>query len=137
MGKQKIDQKRFDAVKIMLESGATVPEVERYMGISSWSITRIKKAASFTEYKNMLAAIALEQQERKKARKAVEPEKPTSAHEEPEKEQKPPVAIGSMKENYQLSRLFDEQKKTNELLTSISAKLAYIVEELSGVPAAK
>ena len=139
MYKTKIDQKRFDAVKIMIDSGAVSSEIEKYMGISAWSVTAIKKAATYDEYKNMLAAIALERKKKKESKKA-EDSKHVSIQEhhpndhEPKKE---PTSINVMKENYQLSRLYDEQRKTNELLTSISSKLAFIVEELAGVPAAK
>ena len=128
MGKQKIDQKRFDAVKIMLESGATCPEIVKFMGISTWSIDKIKKSETFEEYKNILAAIALNN--KKKSEKTVTEK---SADVTPPVESEQPKIV-EHRQNVTVQTTFYVSQKLDkicELLTAVSNKLAFVVDELT------
>lgn len=134
MGAAKIDQKRFDAIKIMLESDATIPEVVKFMGVSSWTVSRIKKADTFEEYKNMLAAIALEQRKKKanKPARTSDKEEPAEHAEDCPAPVQPQVVEHrqsvTVQTTYYVSQKLD---KMCELLTHISAKLAFVVDELT------
>jgi len=131
MGKQKIDQKRFDAVKIMLESGATGPEIVKYMGISTWSVDKIKKAETFQEYKDILAAIALNQ--KKKNEKAVT-EKSENVENDNAAHLAQQTQIVEHRQNVTVQTTYYVSQKLDkicELLTAVSSKLAFVVDELT------
>jgi len=115
-----VDRKKFDAVKIMLNGGATYEEVSDYLSISTSTVQRIKKAESYDEYKNMNAAIALaKRNERKNEEKKEDPK--------PQEPATPPLSTVF----YQSNRMWELLKEQNEHLKAISNKLAFIVDELT------
>lgn len=123
-----INGRMFDAVKLMIECGSEPREVADFMKISLATVNRIIKAQDFTEYRNMVAYLAING---KKARE----KKPA----QPETEIKPDPILSDMKQqggtisaNYQINRMYDLLKKQVEMLTLISNKLAFIVCELGG-----
>ena len=132
MSNKVVDKRRFDAIKIMIESGAKNEEIEKFMNVSTWVICKVKKSETYEEYRNIIAAINL----KKKQKKEREEEKTVSEKDtrKPEPEQKM-TGADIMSSTYKMTQLIDAVKKQTEVLTLISNKLAYIVEELAGVPA--
>lgn len=110
-----IDAKLFGCVKVMLKGGAKYSEIEEYLGVSKATIGRIVGAENYEQYKLMLAA--------KFGYKKKEPEQESTQQ---VVEHRQTVTIQAT--HY----MMEEMKKTNELLTLISNKLAFIVEELTG-----
>ena len=106
-----VDEKLFKAVKIMIAGGATVAEIKDYFNISDATVYRIRTSETHDEYKNMVAAIALDMKNKQK--------------DKPEEQPKQTVIVQA---TWQMTQ---EMQKTNELLTLISNKLAYIVEQLT------
>lgn len=133
--KTTVTTKVFDAVKLLLESGAKYEEVSKFFNISHSTIGRINKAQDFAEYKHMTsAAVWMAKRDANKAKR--EAEKPK----EQEKPQEKPEPIltdlrmqgGTISANYQINRMYELLKKQTETLTLISNKLAFIVCELGG-----
>ena len=124
-----VDKRMFDCVKQLLKAGSTWPEIEDYLGLGSSCIARIARAENWQDYTDQLAAIALKQRE-KKAKKAAE-EKKAEQVKQPEEnagnqvvEHRQSVTVQT---TYYVSQKLDAM---TELLKGISAKLAFIVEEL-------
>ena len=109
MSYQKVTSEVFNMVKIMLKGGATIAQISEICHISNWSINYIKKAESLEDYFRI---------SKRQSRKAEEPENATADRQ----------TIVVQASHYML----EEQKRTNELLTAISNKLAFIVTELTG-----
>lgn len=115
----KVTESIFNAVKTLLKGGATVKECAGYMGLSAGTINVIKASETFEEYKSNMFL------------------RSRACHGEKKQEQKPeqkpePVQTVGHKVVVQASHfMLEEQKKTNELLTLISNKLAFIVDELT------
>lgn len=112
----KITENIFRAVKIILNDGRGTAEAAEIMGISRNSVLRIAKADNYVEYVNNTYIDGLKQK----------PEGKPETEKTPETGGKTIVVQAS---HYML----EEQKRTNELLSSISKKLAFIVEELGCV----
>lgn len=110
---KKIDEKMFYAVKALLEAGSTIPETAKYLKLGEATVGRIKAAESLQDYQQTLAAIALANKARKTAEKAPEQAKPQ--------------VVYHQTDNYTVQLL----KEQNELLKLISAKLVFIVEQLT------
>lgn len=124
--KAKVDENKFRAVKILLEGGATWEEAAKFMNLSVATIGRIAQSESLQEYKSLTALRNMQYRESAK-KKQTETKK-----EEPKTE--PVKVVHEQHVTVQASHfMLEEQKKTNELLTIISKKLAFIVDELCGV----
>ena len=130
---KKITKGVFDAVKILLQGGASVKEISKYLGISDSTIYVIRDSEKYEEYEQFVAekcakrnaARAIKRREEKAAQPV---EQPDIKQEEHVKESKSPSAFASV---YQVNRLIEEMTKQNEHLKNISNKLAYIVEQLA------
>lgn len=109
----KIDLNMFNAVKVLLNGGATQREAAEYMKISPNTVYRIAKSESFDEYRNEVY---------------VQGKKTYPKNETSETVKRPEEKCSS---SYQLNRIYDALKQQNELLALISNKLAYVVEQLS------
>lgn len=143
MEKQKkapnVDQKMFDCVKILLQSKTPRAEIEKYTGLGHTAIYRISVSETFQDYKNLLAAIALEYRE-KKAKKAAEKaaaeKKPEPVPEpEPEKPAEQPTQVIEHRQTVTVQATYYVSQKLDamtELLKTISAKLACIIDDLYG-----
>lgn len=143
MEKQKkapnVDQKMFDCVKILLQSGATRAEIEKYTGLGHTAIYRISVSETFQDYRNLLAAIALEyrqKKEKKAAEKAAAEKKPEPAPApEPEKPAEQPAQVVEHRQTVTVQATYYVSQKLDamtELLKTISAKLACIIDDLYG-----
>lgn len=113
-----IDEKKFNCVKIMLKAKTPYKEIGEYLGVSPATIGRITGAESFQEYKQMLQAQKTQKKKTEQMEMQLKPEQPA--------EHKQTIIVQAS--HY----MMEEQKKTNELLTLLNAKLAFIVEELAG-----
>ena len=123
----RITENIYNAVKLILRGGAKMTEAATAMGISVNSVHRINKANTYDEYVNMAymngSARYREQEKEEQAKKQPQ----DSAREK--SEAKTVVTVP-----WQVTQ---EMRKTNELLESISRKLAFIVDELTGTPGSK
>lgn len=134
-----IDEKKFKAVKMLLKSGTEWKEVADYLDIGVSTVGRINAAETFEEYKNMLAAMAMR---RKTPAPAPAPEPvPAPA---PVVQIQPAPQIqdekypgGTISANYRINKMYEMMKEQTEYLKLISNKLAFIVDELTGVKPAK
>ena len=134
----KITESLFIAIKSLITAGASYAEIKRYYGVSTHVCTWIKQAENYEEYKQITAAVHAKQVEKRKAKATAAPvtapvtEAPVK---EPEKVTEEPVKqIVEHRQSVTIQAthfMMQELQKTNELLTGISAKLAYIVEQLS------
>lgn len=139
-----VDQKMFDCVKILLQSGATYNEIKKYTGLCNDAIARIKSAENWTEYQNIMADMrakwkqkyarkaAAQEAEAKKAAKEKEPE--------PEPELKPVQQTVEHRQNVTIQTTYYVSQKLDaiqELLKALNAKLAFVVDELVGIPVKK
>jgi hypothetical protein len=128
----KLTEGQFKAIKTLLRGGATQKEAAEYMQVSPTTAFLVSKAETFEEYQHIKAERHLEHK-RVAAIKAKEAEK-TAAQETPTQ----PAAPQVVKEVHQTVTIqathymMQEMQKTNELLKTISAKLAFIVDELCG-----
>jgi len=118
---KKIDQSKFKAIKILLNGGATIREAAEYMQVSSATISYIRNAETYEEYKNTIAAKS--RANRKAAQKPQETKPQTTAT---------PVMNPTVIRVEATHYMMEEMRKTNELLKTISAKLAFVVDELCG-----
>jgi hypothetical protein len=124
----KVTETMFNAVKLMLRGGATLKECSEYMGISTGTVQVIKVSETFEEYKNNMFL-------RSRKSKGKWPEKkPEEKEKAPAPEQPAQVVEHRQTVTIQATHfMMEELRKTNELLTLISNKLAFVVDELTGV----
>lgn len=122
----------FACIKRLLESGASKREISDYLQVGSNTISRVRDAETYEEYKVITY-------ERTKAAKAAKAEKVKDKSKGNSADEKPaaaesPVQVVEHRQSVTIQAthyMMEELKKTNELLTAISAKLAYVVEQLS------
>lgn len=110
MESKKITKGVFDAGKILIQNGATNAEIAKYLKVSVTVVTMFRQAETYEEYQNIM----------------YEYSKGKVKEKEPE----------TMRQSVTIQATHYMQKeleKTNELLTLISNKLAFIVDELCGV----
>ena len=125
--------KTFNAVKILLEGGASIKEAADFMGISEMSAKRIKASKDFDEYKSRSSGsyyIAKRKAMEKAEKEKKQEEKPAKVVEEyvilPDNK----MPGGTITASYQLNRLYEQMKSLNDTMTLISNKLTAIVDEL-------
>lgn len=135
-GRSKVTQGIFDAVKICLKSGNSVAETARFMKLSQDVVRMMRDAETLDEYRAIMAAKSLHNKQNRQiaAIKAKQAEKPA----QPVQQVMPLTEVpNELRYNVQVqaTRYMEEQiRKQTELLTIISNKLAYIVDELTGTP---
>lgn len=132
----KVTKEKYDVIKILLKGGATVQEAADFVKLSSATIYTVRMSDSFEEYEQVAAQKALDRKRRMAAMKAKETEKKEDPKPEVKPEVKPeepkpanPTVVKIEATHY----MMQEMQRTNELLKGISAKLAFIVDELTGV----
>lgn len=132
---KKIDGNKFKAIKILLNGGSTTKEAAGAMQVSATTISYIRNAETYEEYKNTVAARS--RNKRNAAIKAqgkphgVDPGKAVPQAQEVRQE----IQVQEVRQvvTVQATRFMEEQmKRQTELLTVISQKLAAIIDDLYG-----
>ena len=126
--KVKVDERLWWAVKTLLKGGSSIKDAAEYFMLSVNTVSRINASENYQDYKQMIAACHA--QYRKPKNKM--PEKPD---EEP-KEEEPKQQVIEHRQSVTIQAthyMMTEMQKTNDLLKMISAKLAFIVDELCDV----
>lgn len=114
----KLTESKYNAIKLLLKGGASQQEAAEFMQVSINTAYWVNKSESFEDYQQLQAERVLS---RKKTAKPIVND---------DKQKKPvlnPTTVKIEATHYMMVEL----QKTNELLTAISAKLAYIVDELT------
>lgn len=106
-----ITKEEFDRIKTLLTSGVPAKMVSDLFKRGEFTISIINQSVDFAAY-----------QKRRKAYNTKKSEKPQTVAAEPT-----PQTVKVVAERF----LIEEVKKQTELLTTISAKLAFIVDELT------
>ena len=148
----KVTESVFNAIRTLLKGGANLEECSEYMKVSTSTVSLIKKSETYEEYKSncyltsaayrkrMAAMKAKEEQEKKKLieenkKKAEKIAKEVGAVPASEMvKQNQPVQVVEHRQTIQITAthyMMEELKKANELLTLISNKLAFVVDELT------
>ena len=123
----KVTPQIFDTVKTLLNSGVPGVEICDMLKLSHSVVYRIKGSNDIQAYKRKTLEYSNARSSVKKKRK------------EAKKEELPPEPAPQVVEHRQTVTIqathymMEEMRKTNELLATISNKLAYIVDDLYGV----
>ena len=143
----KMTEAKYNAIKLILQGGASYAEAAKYMQVSEVTVGRIKGSESFAEYSNMMAAQTLEWKKRRAAERAAK------AAEKPQEKPHgvdPGKVVPQVQEvrqavqaqeithtvQVQATRFMEEQmRQQTELLKQISNKLAVIIDDLYGTGA--
>lgn len=122
--RKKITKEIYTAVKFMLKGNASTRETAESLGISINSVNRIRNSEAYNEYieNARYGGSARYRKDVKNKLKEAETAKPVEDLKQPG---------GTLSGNYQINRIFEQQKQTNDLLKLISDKLAYIVQQLT------
>ena len=119
----KLTEGQFKAIKTLLRGGASQKEAAEYMQLSAPTVCKVAKAETFEEYQQMIT-------EGHSAKET----KGTAAQATPAQPAAPQVVEYRQNVTIQATHyMMQKMQKTNELLTLISRKLAFIVDELCGV----
>ena len=124
----KIDAKKFRAIKLLLDAGSTYREAAEYMEISLSTVGRIAATDTYEEYKQLTRSSYYA------IKKAAEAKKKPEKAEKPEPEQGIKTTGGTLSNSYQINRMYEMMKQMTETMVLISNKLAFIVDDLCGVP---
>lgn len=125
--RKRITENIYNAVKMILKGGATAQETAKAMGISTNSVYRINKCGTYEEYVNLAHMNgSARYREGTKQETEQKTEQKAEAIAEPVKQQG-----GTLSAGYQLNRIYDALKEQNEILRSLSNKVAFIVDELT------
>lgn len=120
----KVTPQIFDTVKTLLNSGVSVSNICDMLKISNGAVYTIKQCDNLQGYKQYIKDVRARSAEKKKKE---------TKKEEPAPEPAPQVVEHRQTVTIQATHyMMEELKKTNELLTVISRKLAYIVDDLYG-----
>lgn len=124
----------FSAARLLLQNGLSADKCAKAMNIGIATVYRIKASGTYEEYKDKANAYYFRHKKQKSETKASE----AIAEERPEAkpEEKPGVVTGVVEHRQTVivqatSYMMEEMKRQTELLKVISAKLLWIVEQLS------
>lgn len=136
-----VDKKLYDMVKILLSGGAKYKEIHDYTGLGDSTICRIKNSENYTDYQDQLVAMKMAWKKNYAKKKGAEEATATKAEQQknqPEPKQEPQTIEHrqnvTVQTTYYVSQKLDA---ITELLKGISAKLAFVVDELTGIPQKK
>lgn len=127
----KVTEQVFDAVKFMVKGGASISKISSAMGLSTVTISYIKRANTYEEYRKVLHVVNEKKKERKAGKKTgnatpmIKPEE-KRAEEKVEIPQVVDYRITLVANQYMAEQL----AKQTELLTLINNKLTLIAEDL-------
>lgn len=143
----KMTETKYNAIKLILEGGASYAEAAKYMQVSEATVGRVKSSESFEEYNAMMAAQTLAWKKQRAAIRAKEKAAAEQAAKAAEKPQDAPAAVPQVAPQItpavpqevkhtvqvQATRFMEEQmRKQTELLTIICNKLGAIIDDLYG-----
>jgi hypothetical protein len=137
---------KYDAIRIMLQSGADLEEAAKTMEVTVSTAKAVKSTNSYEDCLQQIRAnvyLARDAYWRKKKEKAAKAAAKTAAKAEPKETQTPapqaPAPRVAPRETILPTvtlvanhYLMEEIRKQTELLRTISAKVGWLVEELSG-----
>ncbi len=126
----KITEKTYKAIRILIESKTPYKEIADYMNVSVASVQRVATSETYEEYKAQLGGYYY-----KKKAEAAKAEAMKKAEKKEYPKDEPPVQVVEHRQNVTIQAthyMMTEMQKTNELLTLISNKLAFIIDELTG-----
>lgn len=143
-GKTQITKAIFDAVKLLTKGGATIAECSEYLKIGQSTVSRIRQAESYEDYKSAAKAafygykkdkINKEAQEKLEAEQRKQEELKKQEDEELKKRlaASPVKPVQPVVQTVQVQAthyMMEELRKMNQALTLISNKLTFIVEQL-------
>lgn len=123
-------------MKLLLASGGDLKEVADYLKIGYSTIKIINRSETYEDYRHTIMAMGAKQTEKRRAERAKESItmiKPVAEQEtKPEPKEEPKQVIYTATANaYQTNRMIDLMKQQLEMLTLISNKVAFIVDELT------
>lgn len=116
--KPSLTAKKYNAIKIMLNAQTPVSEISEYMEVSDSVIYRVKNTQNFEEYQNNRRTAAIFANSKNAA---ADPQQVEHIHHHEQ-------SVTIIANHY----MAEELRKQSELLTIISNKLAFIVDELCG-----
>ena len=141
-----IDKKMFDCIKILLDGKASYTEIQDFTNVGRTTVSRIAHSESWEDYEQQMAAMRAAWHCRVAEKKAAEQAAADRAREEKEKAAKaaaeavkalvpaaPLLQQTKADPVYGANRICELLTHQNELLKVISNKLAFIVDELTGV----
>ena len=121
---RKININSFRYIKTLLNGGGSVKEAAECLNVSVNTVYRVKSCGSYEEYLSVMAEKSLSAA--KKSNTAVEAEK------------QPKQADATVVDKvYGANRICELLTHQNELLKGIMNKIAFIVDELTGIPSPK
>ena len=143
-----IDKKMFDCIKILLEGKASYTEIQDFTNVGRTTISRIAHSEGWEDYQQQMAAMRAAWHCRVAEKKA---EEQAAAEKEKEEKAKAAKAVAEAVKAVPAAslvppagqmvsvpyRVYEMMTKQIELLTGISNKLAFIVDELTGVTSPK
>lgn len=116
---------QFITVKTLQEAGSSSQEIATYLKLGHKAVCVAYRSETYDEYKNECTAIAM----RAKAKKKEEPVEAKTK--QPEEPAQPKIVEHRQTITIQATHyMMEEMKDMKELLKVISAKLAFIVEDL-------
>jgi hypothetical protein len=124
----KLTERQFSAIKMLLKGGATQAEAAEYMQVSPNTAYYVNKSENFEEYLHIKAEKQLIKKKQFAAIKAKH-----EAEQKVDSPQMPQIVEHRQTVTVQATwAMTQEMQKTNKLLELISNKLAFIVDELCG-----
>ena len=123
MEKKRMTQDLFDNIKTLRAHGMTSEAVSKALGVSKATIYRVGTSKSLDAYRELTRQHGTPAQ--------ATPTPVTNPATAPAVTNPATPAPVTRPSDYQINRLYELTKEQNELLKSISAKLAYIVEQLA------
>lgn len=129
-----ITESKFNAVKIMINGGATNSEIAEYLNVSTSTVVRIKQVQTWEEYQNLRKGNAFIAKKKADEKKKLEEQK--KAEEQPKEN----VQVIEHRQSITVQAteyMMRELKQQNEYLRIISNKLCAIIDDLYGTGAAK
>ena len=127
----------FNCVKQLIAGGAKNDEICDYLQIGHATVSRIKSADSYEEYKHIQAVAGYAYRKRKMEEAQKQNEEELKKLKEEQQNAPEPVkqtvtaVIDKSTINYQTNRVVEEMRQMNQHLKLISEKLAFIVEQLA------
>lgn len=144
-GRTEITKSIYDAVKLLTKGGATIEECANYLKIGKSTVSRIRGAESFEEYKAAAKAAfygyhkqqmkvdaeqKLEEEQKKQEELKKQQEEDELKKRQEASKQQPVQPVVHTVQVQATHYMMEELRKMNQALVLISNKLTFIVEQL-------